>query len=67
MDEQDESTFRYLARMESKKNQALIEQLRQEKLDLEQFKNKQIKELKAEITDLKDDKLERMIQSDRLG
>lgn len=72
--EEDESTFRYLARMESKKNAALIEQLRQEKTDLEQFKNKQIKELmmeikqlKAEIADLKDDKRERMMQIDRLG
>ena len=53
MNEQDESTFRYLARMETKKNQALIEQLRQEKLDLEQFKNKQIKELMIEIKQLK--------------
>ena len=51
--EEDESTFRYLARMETKKNQALIEQLRQEKTDLEQFKNKQISGLMHEIKQLK--------------
>lgn len=60
----DESTFRYLARMESKKNAALIEQLRQEKLDLEQFKNKQIKELMIEI---KEWKAEAQRLSDRLS
>jgi hypothetical protein len=52
MIEEDEATFRYLARMETQKNQALIEQLRQEKIDLEQFKNQQIKELMIRIKEL---------------
>ena len=67
MIEEDEATFRYLARMETQKNQALIEQLRQEKIELEQFKNQQIKELMDKIKELEDDKRERLMHSDRLG
>lgn len=57
-------THRFLARVETKKNQALIEQLKQEKLDLEQFKNQQIKELMIEI---KEWKAEAQRLSDRLS
>lgn len=57
-------THRFLARAETKKNAALIEQLRQEKTDLEQFKNKQIKELMMEI---KEWKAEAQKLSDRLS